>query len=121
MGSIVEGRVTGITAYGAFVTLENNAKGLIHISEVSDEYVRDIKDYLNLDDKVRVKVISYNAENGRYELSLRQANPNASATRGKHSPGVSDPRFEEKLSKFLKASQEKLLDVKRNLEAKRSK
>ncbi|NLM53825.1 MAG: S1 RNA-binding domain-containing protein, partial [Firmicutes bacterium] len=46
VGSIVEGKVTGITNFGAFVELSNGQTGLVHISEVADAYVKDIKDYL---------------------------------------------------------------------------
>ena len=56
VGQIVEGVVTGITNFGAFISLPGNVTGLVHISEVADAYVKDIKDYLKEQDKVKVKV-----------------------------------------------------------------
>ncbi|MBC7344703.1 MAG: S1 RNA-binding domain-containing protein, partial [Clostridia bacterium] len=58
VGSIVEGVVTGITKFGAFVELPNGAVGLVHISEVADTYVKDVKDYLKEKEKVMVKLIN---------------------------------------------------------------
>ena len=57
-GSIVEGKVTRNTGFGAFVELEDGKVGLIHISEVADVYVNDVHDFLNEGDKVQVKVVS---------------------------------------------------------------
>jgi S1 RNA binding domain protein len=127
LGSVVEGTVSGITHFGAFVTLEGGATGLVHISEIAYEYVRDVRDHVKLNDRVKVKVLQLNASNGKYDLSLKQtqeappevANRWRRGKREKVLPEGADPVFEEKLSKFLKSSEERLLDVKRNLEAKR--
>ena len=73
VGSILEGRVSGITKFGAFVDLGNNQTGLIHISEVADSYVNDVNDYLKENDMVRVKVIG--ADGNKIGLSIKQANP----------------------------------------------
>ncbi len=131
VGSLVEGTVVGITTFGAFVQLEGGGTGLVHISEVANEYVRDIKDHLKLQDKVKVKILNVNPSNGKVDLSLKQASAQPVAPpfvprsyrrwgRGKRElPEGADPVFEEKLSKFLKTSEERLLDIKRNIEAKR--
>ena len=58
VGSIVEGVVSGITNFGAFINLPDNKVGLVHISEVADVYVKDVKDFLKEQDKVKVKVLS---------------------------------------------------------------
>ena len=58
IGSVVEGVVTGITNFGAFVELSGGKVGLIHISEVADVYVRDVKDFLKEQDTVKVKVLT---------------------------------------------------------------
>ena len=58
VGSIVEGVVSGITNFGAFISLPENKVGLVHISEVADVYVNDVKDFLKEQDKVKVKVLS---------------------------------------------------------------
>ena len=112
VGQIVEGRVTGITKFGAFVELSNGQTGLVHISEVADEYVHDINDYLKLNETVKVKIL--NMENGRIGLSIRQAQPNATGSRRQ-----SKQSFEEKLARFLKDSEERQSSLKKSLEAKR--
>ncbi|MGB4616809.1 MAG: S1 RNA-binding domain-containing protein, partial [Dethiobacteria bacterium] len=58
VGSIVEGVVTGITNFGAFVHLPDGETGLVHISEVADTYVKDINDYLQKSDRIKVKVLT---------------------------------------------------------------
>jgi len=126
-GSLVEGTVSGITHFGAFVALDGGATGLIHISEIAYEYVRDVRDHLKLHDRVKVKVLQVNPTNGKYDLSLKQtleAPPEVAVRwrRGRKEktlPEGADPAFEEKLTKFMKSSEERLLDLKHNIEAKR--
>jgi len=72
VGSIIEGVVTGITNFGAFVTLPDGQVGLVHISEVADTYVRDVNDYLKQNDRVKVKVINVDPK-GKVGLSIKQA------------------------------------------------
>ena len=131
VGLTSEGTVTGITHFGAFVNLDNGQSGLIHISEVAYEYVRDVREHLSLNQRVLVKVLQVNPANGKYDLSLKQTREAPPAPLGPPRWGGkklrrdkvlaegADPLFEEKLSKFLKSSEERLLDVKRNLESKR--
>jgi len=143
VGSVVEGVVTGITNFGAFVELDEGKTGLVHISEVADEYVRDIHDFLQERQKVKVKVLSVD-ERGKIGLSVKQAQekkPEAEDNRahGNHSSfhaprsnnhGPRDFRkpnryskstasFEDKLSKFLKDSDERLTDLRRKTDSKR--
>jgi len=113
-GTILEGTVVKITHYGAFVELPDGKSGLVHISEIADTYVKDVRDYLKEQEKVKVKVLGYN-DKGKLDLSVKQALDPAerqSRVRAKAS-------FDEKLAKFLKESEERLLDLKRNTEAKR--
>ena len=127
VGQIVEGTVTGITHFGAFVNLNGGQTGLIHISEIAYEYVRDVRDHLKLNEPVQVKVLQVNPANGKYDLSLKQTREAPAAVlpkwrrnrRDKVLAEGADPAFEERLSKFLKSSEERLLDLKRNLESKR--
>ena len=70
VGSIVEGVVTGITNFGAFVELPEKKVGLVHISEVADEYVRDVHDFLEENQKIKVKVLSID-EKGKIGLSIK--------------------------------------------------
>ncbi|NLM53177.1 MAG: S1 RNA-binding domain-containing protein [Firmicutes bacterium] len=115
VGAIVEGVVTGITHFGAFVQLESGETGLVHISEVANTYVKDINDYLQKQDKVKVKILSIDG-NGKIGLSIKQALEDDK--RGSHNKN-SRLSFEDKLSKFLKDSDERLQDLRRNTEAKR--
>ncbi|MHB9093246.1 MAG: S1 RNA-binding domain-containing protein [Eubacteriales bacterium] len=128
VGSIIEGVVTGITNFGAFIELPGGQTGLVHISEVADAYVRDVKDYLKDKDRVMVKVIAI--DKGKVGLSIKQAQatlvPTAPKPAYTHPPRRNDrferreaPSFEDRLSKFMKESDEKQLEVRRSTDAKR--
>lgn len=150
-GTILEGTIINITNFGAFVDVDGKT-GLVHISEVADTFVKDIKDYLKEQDKVKVKVLSVD-EGGKISLSIKQAsvpqktskpididwtkspkpkqngygndngysnrnsnsNSNSSNNNGGNGIGV---EFEDRLSKFLKDSEERFQDLKRHQEAK---
>jgi S1 RNA binding domain protein len=123
-GAVVEGRVTGITGFGAFIELPGGRTGLVHISEIANSYVTDIHQHLKEQEMVQVRIIGIN-EKGKYELSIRQVEGPAPASpprgrgprRGRPEPG--EDNFEDKLSRFLKESQERQLDVRRNTDSKR--
>ncbi|MDF2857461.1 MAG: ral stress protein, partial [Neobacillus sp.] len=70
-GSIVTGKVTGIQPYGAFIALDENTQGLVHISEITHGYVKDINEHLKVGDEVQVKVLSINEGAGKIGLSIR--------------------------------------------------
>lgn len=72
VGSKLEGKVTGITHFGAFVELPEGGTGLVHISEIADNYVKDVNDHLKLSDVVTVKVINVDKD-GKIGLSIKQA------------------------------------------------
>lgn len=72
VGSVVEGKVTGITKFGAFVSLPEGKSGLVHISEIAYTYVNDVKDYLKDGQEVKVKVIGID-DSGRINLSIKKA------------------------------------------------
>ncbi len=74
VGSILDGKVTGITKFGAFVSLPGNRSGLVHISEIAYSYVNDVHDLLAEGQEVKVKVIGIDANN-RINLSIKQALP----------------------------------------------
>ena len=74
VGSIVEGKVTGITKFGAFVALPEGKSGMVHISEVAATFVNDIKDFLQEGQQVKVKVINID-QAGRINLSIKKAQP----------------------------------------------
>ncbi len=81
VGSILEGKVTGITKFGAFVSLGENKSGLVHISEIANTYVNDIHDHLQEGQAVKVKILAID-ENGRINLSIKRALPQAAAPQG---------------------------------------
>ena len=71
VGSVLTGKVTGIQAYGAFVALDENNQGLVHISEITHGFVKDINEYLKVGDEVKVKVLSVDKHAGKIGLSIR--------------------------------------------------
>ena len=74
VGAILEGKVTGITKFGAFVALPGGRSGLVHISNISDSYVNDINDFLSVGQEVKVKVMNIDQSN-RINLSIKHAQP----------------------------------------------
>ena len=72
VGAIVEGKVTGLTNFGAFVSLPDGKTGMVHISEVAPTYVKEIRDYLTENQEVKVKVLSV-GDDGRVSLSIKRA------------------------------------------------
>jgi S1 RNA binding domain protein len=161
VGAKLEGKVTGITHFGAFVDLSGGVTGLVHISEIADNYVKDVKDHLKIDDVVKVKVINVDKD-GKIGLSIKQAidrpeGQPAPQQRERHSgggggstggssgggerfnrgggggggggrpfnkqsagrPAYGKPSFEDKVSRFLKDSEERISSLKKNTEGKR--
>ena len=142
-GEIVEGKVTGLTKFGAFVSLPEEKVGMIHISEVSTTYVKDIGEFLEKGQTVKVKVLNID-ENGKISLSLKQVPENTEAVkrasddhhdRGERrekkrsAPNVwqgqkskyadnHELTFEEMMSQFKQQSDDKLTDLKRATESK---
>jgi len=137
VGSKVQGKVTGITNFGAFVEIPGGSTGLVHISEVADSYVKDVNDHLKIGDMIEVKVIS--EKDGKTALSIKKAidKPEGQTSSYSQRPprqGRTDNRnkdfrskgnfkpkenFEDKMAKFLKASEENLSTLKRSTETKR--
>ncbi len=161
VGSKLQGKVTGITNFGAFVELPGGTTGLVHISEVADNYVKDINEFLKVGDEVEVKVVNVEKD-GKIGLSIRKAKerpeevkqfsrpqnrsdgrpqgrpdgrpqgrPDGRPQGGRPSFGGSGhrggqrnqppraPSFEDKMSRFLKDSEERLSVLKRQTESKR--
>ncbi|GLY12854.1 S1 domain-containing RNA-binding protein [Pseudobacillus badius] len=138
VGSKLQGKVTGITKFGAFVELPEGSTGLVHISEVADNYVKDINDHLKVGDEVEVKVINVESD-GKIGLSIRKAKdqppqqqqqqsyrprPRNNDYRSKGPRGggnYSAPKenFEQKMARFLKESEDRLSTLKRQTESRR--
>ena len=74
VGAVVEGTVTGITKFGAFVRLPDGRSGLVHISEIANTYVNDVNEFLKLGDKVKVRVLAITPD-GKINLSIKKAEP----------------------------------------------
>jgi len=143
VGSKLQGKVTGITNFGAFVELPEGSTGLVHISEVADNYVKDINEHLKVGDQVEVKVINVEKD-GKIGLSIKKAKDRPERTERPERPERNDRResrghsqsqrprqgrtndnrstrenFESKMARFLKDSEDRLSSLKRNTESKR--
>jgi S1 RNA binding domain protein len=110
----VDGTVSRITPYGAFLTLEGGKVGLVHISEIDRNYVKDVHEHLRENDVVQAKVIAIK-EDGKIDLSIKALQDPAPPRprRG------ADPDFEARLKKFMRQSEERQVDFKRSVEHKR--
>ena len=71
IGDIINGQVTGIEKYGIFLSIDNEYTGLIHISEISDGFVRNVSDYVNPGDKIYARIIDIDEENSKLKLSIK--------------------------------------------------
>ena len=119
VGSIVDGKVTGIMKFGAFVSLPDGRSGLVHISEIAYTYVNEVSDFLQVGQEVKVKVIGIDP-NGRINLSIKKtADPPARPNRRSvpaSAPGPAPaPRaasFEDKLKQFMQDSDSRLSGVR---------
>lgn len=135
IGAILEGKVTGITNFGAFVEFPDKTTGMVHISEVSSSFIKDIHEKLSEGDTVKVKVIDIN-EKGKIALSIKKAQPQEEESKPKRSgdrPKRSQPQvwtgtqrtepenmsFEDMMARFKTVSDEKMSDLKKNSAAKR--
>ena len=130
IGSIASGKVQSVMPFGAFVSLDDNKSGLVHISEITNEYVENINDYIKVGETVSVKVLDID-KSGKISLSIKKAKPRAEEPKkntGRIRPAdidwsgnsEKDLSFEDKLSKFKKDADEKMLALKRSNESKRS-
>lgn len=125
VGNIVEGKVAGITTFGAFIQLPEGKTGLVHISEIAEEYVKDIKKHLQENQEVKVRVLS--VDNGKISLSIKKAIDHKTAPRTGRPPvevdwgrgGSDSMSFEDRLSKYMKDSDDRMHDLKKSFESKR--
>ena len=139
VGQIVEGKVTGIMSYGAFIDLGDGISGMVHISEVAQTYVKEINEYLSIGQEVKVKILSID-DRGKISLSIKQAMPKQQGVRDRGRRGGnqnggqrrsertnrggsdnydwnrkqnSSDNFDDMLSKFMAASDEKISGLKK--------
>lgn len=135
MGTILEGKITGITKFGAFVTIAPGKSGLVHISEIANTYVNNVSDHLSEGQDVKVKIIGVD-QSGRINLSIKAATPiNATSTQPPHNhmqsksghrsgqnpsqrphqksqEPASEPTFEDRLKRFMQDSDNKMSGLK---------
>ena len=118
IGKIVEGEVTNVTNFGAFVKLsEAKEEGLVHTSEVANEYITEIDRFVKVGDAVTVKIMTRN-DKGKLELSMKRAMPKVEKPSLFINKKSQDTNFEDRMSSFLKKSEEKQIDVRRNMKNK---
>ena len=117
VGTVFEGKVTGITKFGAFVALPEGGSGLVHISEIANTYVNDVHDHVTEGQMVKVKVIGI-GEGGKVNLSIKKAEAPAAPVRRepprqprgfspRPTPSMADMSFEDKLKQFMQDSDSK--------------
>ena len=133
VGKVYNGTVKGIAQYGAFVEIEGAGTGMVHISEIANTFVKDVKDYITENQQVKVKVLSIE-ENGKISLSIKKATdenneqiklvkrqdrkPKPNIWEPKKKTPVSELGFEEMLTRFKQNSEEKICALKRSTERK---
>ena len=113
VGQTMSGKVGFITKFGAFIELENGEKGLVHISEISNEFVSEVKDFLSEGQEVFVKVVNID-DKGRINLSIKKA---AAPVSEPKKPALS---FEDMMTKFKQDSESKLADMKQAKDGRKS-
>ncbi len=139
VGKVVNGVVTGITKFGAFVDIGEGKTGLVHISEISTQYVNDVSEFLQNGQQVKVKILGVN-DNGKLNLSIRKAEepermqrpqqrnnytprdkaPSSRGSQNRESAQNSQPAgFEDMLSKFMHSSDEKLSGMRKQPQNRR--
>lgn len=117
VGTVHTGKVTGITKFGAFVTIAPGKSGLVHISEIASTYVSDVREHLTEGQEVMVKVIGVD-QSGRMNLSIKSAasvpeRKPQQLTPVKQPPAASEPSFEDKLKRFMQDSDNKISGLKK--------
>ncbi len=128
VGTILEGKVTGFTSFGAFIDLGEGKKGLVHISEVASDYVKEIGDHLTVGQDVKVKVISI-GDDGKISLSIKRVNEEKKPQQPRQhrtsrpanvwqgaskSTDTQNASFEDMMARFKQVSDEKMSDLKRD-------
>lgn len=133
VGDIVEGKVTGITKFGAFVECEDGSKGLVHISQISNDYIEKVEDALKVNDEVKCKVMSI--EDNKISFSIKECLPKKEYKK-EHKKDFSkktlsensevkksskESSFDDLITKFMKDSNERLDSIRQRENKKFSK
>lgn len=132
VGQIIEGKVTGLKPFGAFVALDETTQGLVHISHITHGYLENINDAIKVGETVKVKIIAIDTEKGKISLSIKETQekparvPRSNArssysNHGGHSSHSKQPKketvasFEDLMKDFLKGSNDRQADINRRL------
>ncbi len=130
VGQIIEGTVTGIKPFGAFVSLDENTQGLVHISQISHAYLENINDVLKVGDVVKVKIIGIDSEKGKLSLSIKETEEKPKNTSKPHNQkfsnnnrsqnksgkkDVAPASFEDLMKDFMKNSNDRQADINKRL------
>ena len=127
IGKVVKGKVTNVAHFGAFIALETGEEGLVHISEIANEFITDINQFVKPGDEVKVKVLARN-EKKKLELSIKQAEDKTPIKTVRPSDKKSEDgtapkktksaNFEDKMTSFMKKSEERQIDLRRIMKKK---
>lgn len=131
VGSIVEGKISQIKPFGAFVQLDATTRGLVHISQVSHNFVKDINEVISVGDEVKVKILSIEEDGKKISLSIKQAIPfekkedtkkqefrkteESSPSIDLFSPNKGNAHLEDLLKEFTRQSNERHADINKRL------
>jgi S1 RNA binding domain protein len=115
VGATITATVARIENYGAFLQLEDGRMGLVHISEIDRNYVKDVREHLREGDSVEAKVVAIK-DDGKIDLSIKALQDPAPPRQSRRG---SDPEFEQMLKKFMRQSEERQVDFRRATEHKR--
>ena len=114
VGQLIIGKVYNVKPYALFMSFDDGVTGLLHISEISDSFVRDIEKYGSIGDEIKVKILSIDKENGFLRVSYKQVPPEemySSHTNQRRLPTVSEDEFkplQEKLDTWIKEAYENI-------------
>ena len=132
IGSVVEGKITSIAKFGAFVLLPEGKSGLVHISEIANAFVSDVNEFVQVGQSVKVRVLNI-SEDGKINLSIKRAEEqsaaaparppraprrpeserpreNAAPRMGEVAPRSENQEFEDKLKKYMQESDSRIAD-----------
>ena len=118
MGNVVEAEVVKVADFGLYVKLPTGQEGLVHVSQISNEFVKNVSDYARLGDKFQVKVLK--SRDGKLELSAKEVEPLKKKAGGASAEQSAQDAFEDKLKKFMIQSERTQADLRRNREARRT-
>ena len=109
IGTVVEGKVTSIAKFGAFVLLPGGKSGLVHISEIANAFVSDINEFVQVGQSVKVRVLSISGE-GKSRTESEVTPRQSAAPTGEVTARSDNQEFEDKLKKFMQESDSRIAD-----------